>query len=136
MNRTKAREIKHIFDAFCEGKKIQYQTSNGTWEDTDILEIEGFPAERYRVKPETEPVVPYRRYLYWNHAQELVVGTAMEDWPKVQAMDSFLKWIDTQDQTYEIESQEVQKHLAEKEAKANQGKPADPNTPTKGGKAK
>lgn len=119
MNRDKARKLKPIFDAFCEGQPILRQLPDGTWEETNLFnEIDTF-----RVKPEVEKVVPYRRYVYRNADNELVVGTAMGGSPTIEVHPSFVRWIDEVDQGHEVLAVEVNASIErEKAIKANQAK--------------
>lgn len=50
MNQDRANELKPVFLAFCEGKKIQYKAGNGEWKTTDHPSFSD--QYQYRIAPE------------------------------------------------------------------------------------
>mgnify|MGYP004454227905 CR=1 FL=1 len=53
MNRTEAKELLPIIQAFAEGKTIEFKNCNGNWDNCGNALIPGFHKE-YRIKPESE----------------------------------------------------------------------------------
>lgn len=57
MTRERANELKEVFNAFCEGKEIQFRQLGYDWEDVTI-ETTWNNNYEYRIKP-TEEYRPY-----------------------------------------------------------------------------
>lgn len=53
MNRTEAKELLPIIQAFAEGKTIEFKNCNGNWDNCGNALIPGFHKD-YRIKPETK----------------------------------------------------------------------------------
>ena len=104
MQRTRAKELLPIIQAFAEGKTVQYINADSLWIDADDpLFIDS--GTEYRIKPE---VVRYRRALMKRYNEEsphIQVIQEMEGYASPEDLEkfpSFLRWIDTEWQEVEV----------------------------------
>lgn len=58
MNREQAKDLLPLITAFVEGKEVQVQSLQGEWCDSPSPAW-GFPAYRYRIKPEPVKVTAW-----------------------------------------------------------------------------
>ena len=104
MSPEKVKALLPVFTAFAQGKIIQIQVSNGSWQD---IHEPDFSGTSYRIKP--DPIIlKYRRYILTDHKGFYVSSISQNlneyaDVNKIEKMSYFVRWIDNDWVTYECE---------------------------------
>lgn len=103
----KPRPHAEIIKAWADGAIIQFKAHDGRWVDVYENRPSFHPGEVYRAKPKLATTAKYRRYAYRATYGGVVVAVQHETHAKhIAALEStgyFIKWIDTEWQSHEIE---------------------------------
>lgn len=108
MSPKRVKELLPVMQAYAEGKQVQGRHPDEVeWRD---LPDPSFNSQEmlYRVKPEPEKSIPYRRFLVRQSSGHVMVCItwASKDSDAPQPKHSgFIAWIDTEWQTHEVPEQ-------------------------------
>lgn len=102
--------------AFAEGKEVEYKLKglDGGWDVWETVSNLDFFSDagcyQYRIKPEKNKTIGYRRYIWDSASFGRVVDCCYENFGQsaedVSKMGCFVKWIDTEWQYAEYEVEE------------------------------